>query len=845
MKNGYRAAPILVALLVLFVGMLGSVSLVNAQVLGTVALKVFSASPAAGDANVVWATTDPTGSNAVNSITIHVNDADLSGAARVTTTVTSDSDGVGIEVGLTPVSATFFTGSFSLTPSTSTGSLATSTGSYAKGTALLAADHGDTVKVVYSDQSTPFGVSTREDTLTVDAEGPEFDNLDPADGTVISTVSTYTIDITDVDSAVSVGRVTFKINQFVNDMADSRTSDGPTTSTTAIRDADDVDIGFTFEMSVGLSGDIWIGITAEDTAGNVTSFDADESTPLTIDMAAIIIDTSAPAYDAAYTGIGWDNIAKALTTDSGSILVTFDEDLTDLDASTVSKGDFSVEGHSVTDADVFDNDPVTSTVDGLDNPLPASVSLFGTVNMRRVVILTLASDLAPDETPEVALVGNRIDNDAGATALTHSEDAQDRIAPTITIDSITPELAGDGDTVVIKISSDEALRDDPAVTITNAVDHIILRKTIDTDGTNAWKVTTVAVGSGGAYSIYITGEDEERNAETVGADPATWAAGVGETALDDDHTVFEGDVELLAPRVTPADATEAVTRDPFFIIIDFGETTTGDLLRDEGSEYNADDFTTVKLTVLKLDGVDILGDEDSKDDVKFLIAINDIALGEHIVVVNAEDEAGNTLSDDLTVTFDVAERVLFGIDLNPGWNLVSFPGDPADGDIEVVLADVSSVTAIVTYDPALPGGFLSAIREEGDSFAGTLTTVVRGRGYWINADTFETLEVDIPALEAGEVGLLPPTIAISEGWNLVPVLDVVGTGSAGEHIAAATYFGSIVGEIAAVYSYDTISNSWEFVDHNGTVAADGVELGRAYWVYATAAGVLVPSGEPE
>jgi len=856
-KYGYRAAPILVALVVLFVSMLGLRGVVHAQALGTLLLTA-TGTPATGvaAAGVSWATTDAAG---VRFVGIHLRDADLQASTSTSVTITSDSDSIGFTLVLAEVTGntTTFSSFFMLHPTISTtspaGPFPTSTGVTASGHIIgvpaLQADHNDTVTVTYTDQNTTLGVVSIPATLTVDTEGPEIDEVTPTEGTIASSVSTYSGEVTDVDSGLAaatlgngltVQTIAFLVNVGADNVAGATIVDPFFLALSDITDSDDAVIGKTITMSgLSLQNEVWFTIRAADLAGNVTVFDTDRLT-VPVEMVSITIDSTAPVYTESFTGVGWDNIAKSLTFNNlDSIVVIFTDNLTNLDADSVTAGDFSVEGNSVTRADVFDNGPVTSTTE-VDDLVGAALAL----DIRRAVFLTLGSDLAPDEEPEVALVGDRVDDEAGNTAVTNSEDAGDRIAPTITIGTPSPELAGSGDTVTIIITSDEALDgDDIVVLVTNAQDGTNLATTVDYDGGNSWTVTTAGVDASAAYTIYVTGVD----LDTENASDAGTAAGaafpIGTTALDDDHTVFEGDVELLAPRVTPGDSDAVDTRDPFFIIINFGETTTADLLRDEGSEYNADDFTTVTLTVLTLDGVNILGDQDTKDDIQFVIAVNDIALGDHTIVVNAMDEVGNTLAVDVSVTFTVEERAAFSLGLDPGWNLVSFPGDPADGDINVVMAGVANVTAVVAYDPALPGGFLSAIREEDGSFAGTLTTIESSRGYWINTATFETLEVDIPALAAGQVGLLPPSLPISVGWNLVPVLDVVGAGAAGDVILANTYFGSL-GDIAAVYTYDTITNTWQFVD-SGTNSTDNVVLGKAYWVFTTSAGVLVPSGVPQ
>lgn len=826
MKNGYRAAPILVALAVLFMSVLGLRSVVHAQALGTVEIKTFGAIAAlAADSttsttDVAWATTAST-TESVNDVAIRLEDADLGGVnpggSTTTVTVKSDTDSVGFSLTLTEVASTsIFTASLTLTTSTNSAA------------SQLAAEHGDTVTVEYTDANTAFGTVTIPDTMSVDTEGPEISALDPGDGTVTDSVSSYTAEIVDTDSGVAGGTVgtgltTESISFLVNTAADNV---GAATVVDAFfQSLADITDGKTVTMSgLSLSGNVWITVRATDLAGNSTVFDSDVLDGAK-EMAKLVIDTGSPSYDEAFTGVGWDNIAKALTfNDNNSIVLIFSDALTGLDGDSVTAADFSVDDNTVTRADVFSAGSVTSSIDGLE-----------TVDTDVAVFLTLGTDLAPDEAPTVTIVGSGVADEAGNDIVTGSQDAADRIDPTITVDSISPTLGGDGDTVTVAVSSDELLKSDDITVVITALDsNTTLANSVVDAGTNAWTITTAAVDESTAYSISITGQDDVNNAGSVGV------AGDFDPDDESDDVIFEGDVGMPAPRVTPADAGEPVVRDPLFITIDFGVTSTG-LTEHEGNEYDGDSQSTVTLTVLTLDGADILGQEDTKNDVRFLVAVSDIALGEHTITVNAEDEAGNSLVEDLSVTFTVIERPSVDIDLEPGWNLISFPGDPSDGSIDAVFADNAAVTAVVTYDPARPGGFLSAIREDDGSFAGTLSTITADRGYWINTDAFETVEADIPGLQAGQVGLLPPTIPITAGWNLVPVRDVVGNGVAGATIVSNVYFASIAADIAAVYFYDTISNTWQFL----TVGAGtNVEVGKAYWVYTTDAGVLVPAGTP-
>jgi hypothetical protein len=92
--------------------------------------------------------------------------------------------------------------------------------------------------------------------------------------------------------------------------------------------------------------------------------------------------------------------------------------------------------------------------------------------------------------------------------------------------------------------------------------------------------------------------------------------------------------------------------------------------------------------------------------------------------------------------------------------------------------------------------------------------------------------------------LLLPAMPVVVGWNLVSVVDVSGTRAAGAAINALTYFDSLGTDVTRVYTFDTATNSWTLVDHDGeaTTAAtdDDVLVGKAYWLYTTKAGNLVP-----
>ena len=109
---------------------------------------------------------------------------------------------------------------------------------------------------------------------------------------------------------------------------------------------------------------------------------------------------------------------------------------------------------------------------------------------------------------------------------------------------------------------------------------------------------------------------------------------------------------------------------------------------------------------------------------------------------SAVDEAGNDQTD-VEVEFEVQAHAAYEIDIRPGWNLISFPGTPADTGIGDVMGADLDAAIVLGYQS---GAWVSAIRNDANEWLGTLTDIVGGYGYWVQTTLFETIEVPIPAL---------------------------------------------------------------------------------------------------
>jgi hypothetical protein len=342
------------------------------------------------------------------------------------------------------------------------------------------------------------------------------------------------------------------------------------------------------------------------------------------------------------------------------------------------------------------------------------------------------------------------------------------------------------------------------------------------------------------YNVIITATDKAGNEGTLGDNAAPIDVTSESTAI-----LFEFDNAVPNPAISPKNTDDADA----FITVSFAS---------EGKEYfgtdtaatDYDKHDTVTITKATLDGTDITPLA-TTDDKTFLHKASGLTAGDHTVIVSAKDLAGNEVKD-FKGTIKVTERKPFSLSLDPGWNLVSLPGEPADSAVNTVVPAAHPATTILTYDASVPGGWLTAVRGDDGAFAGTLTDITAGRAYWVLTNSFEPISVTIPRLSAG-AAMLPPTVSIVEGWNFVPILDVTSGRSDGDKLTPNSVFGNT--NISRVYTFDTIGNQWVPVntaltvvtttaaDTAGTTSdklAKNVLVGQGYWVYSGKAFTLVP-----
>jgi hypothetical protein len=202
---------------------------------------------------------------------------------------------------------------------------------------------------------------------------------------------------------------------------------------------------------------------------------------------------------------------------------------------------------------------------------------------------------------------------------------------------------------------------------------------------------------------------------------------------------------------------------------------------------------------------------------------NAVADGSWWVIMSATDLAGNTEYDMVQVTI----QNTVSIALKAGWNLVSMPIVPYDPNIQSVIAGLianGSVKQVATFVWEA-GALVQKVWSAGPK---TLTTMVDGRGYWIEMTKDDTLVVH------GTFVILPPSAPPSyqvySGWNLIGFTSLDPAAPAR---SVASYLGpAVYPSMSAIYYYDVAAGYYK------VPAAMMAKLG--YWLAVNANGTIYP-----
>ena len=211
----------------------------------------------------------------------------------------------------------------------------------------------------------------------------------------------------------------------------------------------------------------------------------------------------------------------------------------------------------------------------------------------------------------------------------------------------------------------------------------------------------------------------------------------------DAGTVQANDFEVNDATPTSADVFNVTVRDDNFQT--YSQSPNDPPTGSDNDDDDPDTYGRLTIVSATLDGADISGDLNPNSDGNiFQYHLDGMAVGEYDLEITVEDEAGNRNAAAHKGTIKIIERKPYKLTLNPGWNLVSLPGQPADTDINEVIPANHPIDAVATYDPMVPGTWLTSLESGDGTFDGTVETIQAGLAYWIRTTSFQALEVDIP-----------------------------------------------------------------------------------------------------
>jgi hypothetical protein len=696
---------------------------------------------------------------------------------------------------------------------------------------------GQIMTIKYTDAA-PSGKRTVS--LTIEDTKPVGAIVSPAHkSSTTSLVPKLIVDFTDLDSAVDQGTATIVIASAstTGDVDDSVTLD--TVSTSAITN------GYRVEQAVA-SGSVtdsvtvvimWHGL-ATDKAGNVGQSDSDPAVTGSQNY-KLIIDRKAPDWANADVFAGrWfdeaDNDVEDKVTKSKNNIIAIKFDDVFASAGTVNDLEETLNSGTISAADFIVDDVKQADGTELDNVTPSAVNIFD--KAQNYIFLTVP-EMAPNATPKVTLKttsGGISDLAGNSTSAEASLTAADSQAPTVTY-SLNRTL-DDGDATVTITTNETG--GTPVVKANKVAQTVTLTAT----NTYESKISP----TDGVWSLEIAVSDSASNTTTLGnATPTTDSPTSSDILIYIDDALPAAAVKANGSTVAAGGAFADLKLEesvPFFLTADWAS---------EGKEYglhgeqhlmsmvlatasavtdDLDVHATVTIGTATLDGVDIIGLVDTQDNKSFTLAVLDMATGDHTFVLGGKDEAGNVL--DRTYKFNVTARKAFELTVAAGWNLISFPGTPIASAIDTVIPVAHPATNALTF---AGGEWLVAQRSVGATWEGTLTTIDGNHAYWLNTSSSEPVKALLGLTSVGTAATLP-SIAVTAGWNLVPVIDLAQTkiGAQGSTKTADAYFTSVSWSVA--YTYNASTRVWT----RHTTTSGNLENGQGVWVWANRAGTLIP-----
>ncbi|MBI2910297.1 MAG: right-handed parallel beta-helix repeat-containing protein [Chloroflexi bacterium] len=189
-------------------------------------------------------------------------------------------------------------------------------------------------------------------------------------------------------------------------------------------------------------------------------------------------------------------------------------------------------------------------------------------------------------------------------------------------------------------------------------------------------------------------------------------------------------------------------------------------------------------------------------------------------------EAAATVTPSPTATATSTPATRVTIRLGKGWNLVSTPARLANPSVRAVFGGIADK---VYHLDASTGGWDYGVAA-GAQWTGNLTAVEEGEGYWVNALADGSVSLDVlPRNPAAP----PPTYPLVSGWNMIGYTnrDLAPSASVNAYLASLKTGWTSLYRYTPGVGFELAKPGFGFSD---------LDLGRGYFLYVDAAGVLTP-----
>ena len=525
--------------------------------------------------------------------------------------------------------------------------------------------------------------------------------------------------------------------------------------------------------------------------------------------------TDIRVYGSTQSGLSWNRAEQVLEISNRHIMVVFDDPVIDIAPEDVRVDyptgftDPSVVGLILpTDAtadDPFFADAVTNT-QITNAERTRLIELLG-----RSAFIELSADIPPEIQPSITVSGVQ---DAASNSIDPERDtepANDGLGPTVSVslsggsgvggadDETGPNRLTNG-VIIVTITSDEEA-DRPSLGFyqeSGRIGTADVRARLSSRGTRSFEyqyrfASSSFSGAGnGVVCVVATVRDSSDNTSTRGVTDCN----------SDDAITFTLDV---SPPTLTRVADSAFDQRPL-IQIRFDEVVQPDSVE---VRLNGDDVPNSRVS--------------SSDNQVFAYEpAADLDFEVHAVEVKATDFAGNETSGFLDLAFTVSPFDAYEFDLERGWNLISFPSDPINPDINSVFSN-DAVQVVATFDAAnFRNGNFEATRSVATGrFTGSTGDIRSGLAYWVYSNIgLNDLEVELqPPLSTGNRNVRPSLTVIPTipGVNFVGVVDATRQQATGESqgdvlnngvdamgvaipVTVADYFGDV--RPTRIYRYD-------------------------------------------